>query len=96
MPKATWNGTVLAEAADGEVERVEGNVYFPPDALRREFFRPSEHHTICPWKGTARYYDVVVAGETNENAAWYYPEPGNAARQIRDHVAFWRGVRVEE
>lgn len=96
MPKATWNGTVLAEAADDEVERVEGNVYFPPDALRREFFRPSEHRTVCPWKGTARYYDVVVAGEINENAAWYYPEPRNAARQIRGRVAFWRGVEVKE
>jgi uncharacterized protein (DUF427 family) len=92
--KAIWNGTVLAVSDDTVV--VEGNHYFPPDALRREHFRESDHHTTCPWKGEASYYTVAVDGETNENAAWYYPEPKEAAAQIKDHVAFWRGVEVTE
>ena len=92
--KAIWNGTVLAVSDDTVV--VEGNHYFPPDALRREHFRESDHHTACPWKGEASYYTVAVDGETNENAAWYYPEPKEAAAQIKDHVAFWRGVEVTE
>ena len=91
--KATWNGTVLAESDDTVV--VEGNHYFPPDSVKREHFRESETHTVCPWKGTASYYDVVVGGETNKDAAWYYPQPKDAARQIKEHVAFWRGVKVE-
>jgi uncharacterized protein (DUF427 family) len=91
--KATWNEAVLAESDDTVV--VEGNHYFPPDSIRREHFRESETHTVCPWKGTASYYDVVVGGEVNRDAAWYYPQPKDAARQIKDHVAFWRGVRVE-
>ena len=93
MPKATWNGTVIAESDRTKV--VEGNQYFPPDAVRREHLRESSTHTTCPWKGVASYYDVVVDGEVNRDAAWYYPEPSAAAREIKDHVAFWRGVRVE-
>ena len=93
MPKATWKGAVLAESAHCEV--VEGNQYFPPDSIRREYFRASETHTVCPWKGTASYYDVVVDGQANKDAAWYYPQPKDAAGQIKDHVAFWHGVEIE-
>lgn len=92
--KAVWNDTVLAESDDTVV--VEGNHYFPPDAIRREYFRESDHHTTCPWKGEASYYTLIANGETNENAAWTYPEPKEAAAQIKDHVAFWRGVKVTE
>jgi len=74
---------------------VEGNHYFPPDALRQEHFRPSTRHSVCPWKGQASYLDVVVGEQVNADAAWYYPEPKAAAVEIRGHVAFWRGVRVE-
>jgi len=93
MPKATWKGAVLAESAHCEV--VEGNQYFPPDSIRREYFRASETHTVCPWKGTAGYYDVVVDGQTNKDAAWYYRQPKDAAKQIKDHVSFWHGVEIE-
>lgn len=93
MARATWNGAVLAES--DRFEEVEGNVYFPPETIRREYFRESPTHTVCPWKGTASYYSVTVDGETNGDAAWYYPEPKDAAASIRDHVAFWKGVRVE-
>ena len=93
MSKATWEGTVLAESDRCVV--VEGNQYFPPDSLRREHLVPSDHTTICPWKGTAHYYSVDVNGKRNENSAWFYPEPKDAAKEIKDHVAFWRGVRVE-
>jgi uncharacterized protein (DUF427 family) len=92
--KSLWNDTVLAESDDTVV--VEGNHYFPPDALRREFFRPSDHRTTCPWKGEASYYTLDVDGETNENAAWTYPEPKEAASHVKGHVAFWRGVTVTE
>ena len=91
--KATWNGAVLAESDDTVV--VEGNHYFPPEALRREHFQPSATHTTCPWKGVASYYDVVVGSAVNRDAAWYYPDPKEAAREIEGRVAFWRGVRVE-
>jgi uncharacterized protein (DUF427 family) len=91
--RATWNGAVLAESDDTVV--VEGNHYFPPESVNREYFRESETHTVCPWKGTASYYDVVVGGEVNRDAAWYYPQPKDAAREIKDRVAFWRGVKVE-
>lgn len=91
--KATWHGAVLAESDDTVV--VEGNHYFPPESLRREHFRPSATHTTCPWKGVASYYDVVVGGDVNRDAAWTYPEPKDAAREIAGRVAFWRGVRVE-
>jgi uncharacterized protein (DUF427 family) len=94
MARATWKGTVIAESDTYEV--VEGNVYFPVDAIKREHFRDSATHTICPWKGTASYYDVVVDGATNADAAWYYPEPKDAAANIRGHVAFWKGVEVEK
>lgn len=92
--KATWNGALLAESSETVV--VEGNHYFPSESLRREHFLPSEKHTICPWKGEASYYDVRVNGETNRDAAWYYPEPKDAAAEIKDRVAFWQGVIVEE
>ncbi|MGH7897562.1 MAG: DUF427 domain-containing protein [Candidatus Binatia bacterium] len=93
MPKATWKGTVVAESKRCEV--VEGNQYFPPDAIRREHLRESSTHTTCPWKGVASYYDVVVDGEVNKDAAWYYPDPKPAAANVKDHVAFWRGVTVD-
>lgn len=95
MPTASWNGAVIAQATDEQVELVENNVYFPPSAVKQEYLHPSSHTTICPWKGTASYYDVVVDGQTNANAAWYYPQPKDAAKQIAGHVAFWRGVSVE-
>ena len=92
--KATWNGVVLAESDDTVV--VENNHYFPPDSVNREYFRASDKHTTCPWKGVASYHDVVVDGDVNKEAAWYYPEPKDAAKQIKDHLAFWRGVKVEQ
>ena len=91
--RATWNGEVLAESDETVV--VEGNHYFPADSIRRENFRESTTHTTCPWKGEASYYDVVVGNEVNKDAAWYYPEPKDAAKEIKDRVAFWRGVKVE-
>ena len=94
MARATWKGTVIAES--DTFEMVEGNVYFPADSIKREHFRDSATHTVCPWKGTASYYDVVVDGQTNAGAAWYYPEPKDAAANIRGHVAFWKGVEVEK
>lgn len=93
MPRAIWNGAVIAESDQCEV--VEGNQYFPPDAIKQEYFQPSDTHTVCSWKGTASYYNVVVDGQTNKDAAWYYPEPKSAASNIKDYVAFWRGVKVE-
>ena len=95
MARATWNGATLAEASTDDVQVVEGNVYFPPDAVRADHLRPSETHTICGWKGTASYYDVVVEGEVNRDAAWYYPETKEAARHVEGWVAFWHGVSVE-
>jgi uncharacterized protein (DUF427 family) len=91
--RAIWNGTVIAES--DRTVTVEGNHYFPPGAVRREHLRESDTHTVCSWKGTASYYDVVVGDAVNAGAAWYYPEPKDAAAQIRDHVAFWRGITVE-
>lgn len=93
MPRAVWHGAVLAESDRTEI--VEGNHYFPPETLRREHFRDSDTRTVCPWKGTAHYYDVVVDGETNRDAAWFYPGTKEAARHIEGYVAFWRGVTVE-
>lgn len=90
--KATWNGTVIAESDDTVV--VEGNQYFPAESVKSEYFQPSETHTVCGWKGTASYYDVVVDGETNSDAAWYYPETKDAAKEIEGYVAFWKGVEV--
>ncbi|HET6921913.1 MAG TPA: DUF427 domain-containing protein [Anaeromyxobacteraceae bacterium] len=93
MARATWNGAVLAESDD--VELVEGNVYFPPGSVRREHLRESPTHTVCGWKGRASYYDLEVAGKRNPDAAWYYPEPKEAASHIAGHVSFWHGVVVE-
>ena len=92
--KATWNNAILAESDKTIV--VEGNHYFPPDGIHREFFQESNTHTTCPWKGEASYYDVVVAGAINKDAAWYYPEPKASAAEIRGYVAFWHGVKVTE
>jgi uncharacterized protein (DUF427 family) len=92
--KATWNGTVLAESDKTIV--VEGNHYFPPDAVHNEYFQNSSTQTICGWKGEASYYDVVVNGEVNKDAAWYYPETKAAADEIKGYVAFWKGVKVGE
>lgn len=89
---ATWNGAILAQSDDTVV--VEGNHYFPADSLRGEFFRDSDHTSRCPWKGLAHYKSIVVDGETNENAAWVYPEPKEAAEEIRGRFAFWKGVDV--
>lgn len=91
--KAIWNDAVIAESDETIV--VEGNHYFPREAVKTEFLQPSSTHTICPWKGQASYYDVVVNRQTNKDAAWYYPEPKEAAAEIMDRVAFWKGVRVE-
>ncbi|QDT10269.1 DUF427 domain-containing protein [Planctomycetes bacterium K23_9] len=93
MAKAIWQGTVLAESDDTKV--VEGNHYFPPDSIVREHFKPSDHTTVCGWKGTASYYDLSVGTEQNKQAAWYYPEPKDAVAEIRDYVAFWKGVQVQ-
>lgn len=94
MATAMWNGAILAESDD--VQIVEGNVYFPPDALDRSRLVESESHTRCPWKGTASYYHIEVDGEVNRDAAWYYADPKPKASGLKDHVAFWRGVEVSE
>lgn len=93
MTRASWKGVVIA-ASDACVV-VEGNHYFPASSVRREHLRRSELHTVCSWKGTASYYDVVVGDEVNRDAAWYYPTPKPDAEQIRDHIAFWHGVEVK-
>lgn len=92
MATASWNGTVLAESDDTVV--VEGNHYFPREAVRDDVLVDSARTSVCPWKGTASYFSVVVDGQTNADAAWYYPEPKDAAAEIRGRVAFWRGVEV--
>ena len=94
MAKAIWNGEVLAESDDTIV--VEGNHYFPPSSVNMDYFKDSDKHTVCHWKGTASYYDVVVDGAENNGAAWYYPEPSEAAGEIKDYIAFWRGVLIED
>ena len=94
MPRAEWNGAVIAETE--RFESVEGNVYFPPEAVKRDHLEPSDTTTICPWKGTAHYYHVVAGGQTNWDAAWFYPEPKAAASQIKNHIAFWKGVQVSD
>jgi len=93
MPKAYWSGKLIADSEACVI--VEGNQYFPHESVKKEFLRTSSHTSTCPWKGTAHYYHVEVDGLKNENAAWYYPEPKEAAKQIRNHIAFWKGVRVE-
>ena len=90
--KAIWNGATLAESDVTVV--VEGNHYFPVQSLNAEYFRKSNTQTTCYWKGEASYYDIVANGEVNKDAAWYYPDPSEAAKQIKDHLAFWKGVRV--
>ena len=92
--KAIWNGTVIAESDETIV--VEGNHYFPPDSVNKEFFADSSTNTRCPWKGVASYYTVEVDGQANADAAWYYPDPSRAASEIKDYVAFWRGVQVTD
>ena len=94
MAKAMWEGTVLAES--NQTVEIEGNQYFPPEAIKREYFKPSEHQSRCPWKGLASYYNIQVNGKENRDAAWFYPEPKQAASQIKDYVAFWKGVKVEK
>ena len=93
MPKAIWNNAVIAES--DQTEMVEGNHYFPPDSLRKEYFRDRKTHSVCPWKGTASYYTLQVDGKENPDAAWYYPDPKAAASRIAGRVAFWKGVKVE-
>lgn len=91
--RATWRNAVLAQSDSTIV--VEGNHYFPPDSINRDHFKESTTHTTCPWKGLASYYDIEVNSEVNKDAAWYYPDPKDAAKQIRGYVAFWKGVKVE-
>ncbi len=92
MPKAIWNGKVIAESNDTVM--IEGNHYFPLESIDPEYFSSSNSQTLCPWKGMASYYNVQVDGEENKNAAWFYPDPSNAAKVIKDRVAFWHGVQV--
>ncbi len=92
--KAIWHNTILAES-DQTIE-VEGNHYFPPDSVKRDYFRPSDTHTTCPWKGLASYYSVQVGDDLNPDAAWFYPEPKQVAVRIKNYVAFWRGVAVSD
>ena len=94
MPKALFNGTVIAESDDYEV--VEGNIYFPPESIKREYLRPSDLHTSCPWKGRASYYSLSVNGEEVPDVAWYYPEPNDAASQIKGHIAFAEPVTIAD
>lgn len=93
MAKALWNETVIAQSEATIV--VEGNHYFPPDSVKRDYLRESDTHTRCSWKGTASYYSIEVAGKRNKDAAWFYPDPKEGAAQIRNYVAFWRGVQIE-
>jgi uncharacterized protein (DUF427 family) len=90
--KAIWNGATIAESDD--IVTVEGNPYFPADAVKQDYLRPSDHHSTCPWKGVASYYSLMVDGKENANAAWYYPQPKDAAKEITGRVAFWKGVQV--
>ena len=92
--KAIWNGEIIAESENTVV--VEGNHYFPPDSINNDYFLESEIHTACPWKGKASYYNLQVNGQNNDNAAWYYHDPSNAASEIKDHIAFWKGVIVSD
>ncbi len=93
MPKAIWNGAILAESDNTIV--VEGNHYFPLSSLNKSYFKPSTQTSVCPWKGLASYYDIEVNGQANSSAAWFYQSPKEAAKEIKDHVAFWKGVKVE-
>ena len=93
MPKAIWNGMLIAESDTGVV--VEGNVYFPAELVDKDYLVDSDTKTVCPWKGTAHYYSLIVGGKTNLDAAWYYPEPKSAASHIKGRIAFWKGVTIE-
>ena len=93
MKKAIWNGVVIAESKDTKV--VENNHYFPPSDIKQEYFKPSDTHTTCPWKGVASYYTIEVNGEKNVDAAWYYPETSKLADPFKGYVAFWKGVEVK-
>ncbi|UCG70849.1 MAG: DUF427 domain-containing protein [Thermoplasmata archaeon] len=93
MPKAIWNNVVIAES--NKYEEVEGNIYFPSESVKKEYLRPSDTHTTCFWKGVASYYNIEVEGKVNKDAAWYYPDPKPAAMNIKDYIAFWKGVKVE-
>jgi uncharacterized protein (DUF427 family) len=93
MPRAIWNGIVVAQSNRTEI--VEGNHYFPPEAIHKQYFRDSATHTECSWKGTASYFDLEVEGKTNKDAAWYYPKPSPEASKIAGYIAFWNGVQVE-
>lgn len=92
--KAIWNNQIIAESNDTII--VENNYYFPKESVKREYFKPSSTHTTCPWKGLASYYTLEVDNQQNRDAAWYYPEPKDAARNIKDYIAFWKGVKVTE
>jgi len=92
MPKATWNGVTIAESET--FETVEGNTYFPPESIKKDYFKASSTHSTCPWKGEASYYTIEVDGKQNPDAAWYYPQPKDAAKNIKGYVAFWKGVEV--
>ena len=94
MKQAVWNGVVLAESEQTII--VEGNHYFPAESIKHERFSGSETHTVCPWKGVASYYNIEVGGKVNPNAAWYYPQPNEAASKIQGYVSFWRGVEVRD
>jgi uncharacterized protein (DUF427 family) len=94
MPKAIWNGMVIAESDDTEV--VEGDHYFPADSVKQEFLKRSNTTSICPWKGTASYYHINVDGRVNSDAAFYYPDPKKAARHIKNRIAFWKGIQIDE
>ena len=92
--KAIWNGQIIAESNETIV--IENNHYFPPESIKEQFFKPSSTHTNCPWKGKASYYSLNVNGEENTDAAWYYPETSELAKQIKGYIAFWKGVTIEE
>ncbi len=94
MAKAIWEDTVIAESQ--QTVEVEGNQYFPSEAIKKEYFKPSSKHSQCPWKGTASYYNVEVNGKTNADAAWFYPSPKPEAQKIQNYVAFWKGIKVEK
>jgi uncharacterized protein (DUF427 family) len=94
MVQAIWNGAILAQSDRCEI--VEGNYYFPPHSINTEYFQPSNTHTICSWKGQASYYTIAVDGQENKDAAWYYPDPKEKAKNIKGYIAFWKGVKVEK
>ena len=94
MVKAIWKDKVIADTDNYEM--VEGNYYFPPESVKKEFLKASDTHTTCPWKGLASYYDVVIEGEVNKDAAWYYPDPKPEANKIKNYIAFWKGIEINE